>query len=345
MVLLRRAPVGLAGAVALLSLVSCFRHRLVIDPPPRGAQALSLLGDTLWSIRFPSMEGQVRVRRLVEAQRRARTDPGDQAAQLLLGRRTAEMGRFREALEIYQTAIDADATDARLWRRQGELLLLLREPDRAADRLEQAVARAKAHPSAKEFLESDDGGLVGTSILHGSYWLLGVAHYVRGDLRRSLEAFGEAARTASNADEAANTAVWLFFLLHQHGRRAEAAEIVRAFPADAPVISSGAEQRLLLALRGDVSYDSLRRETLSAAPETENLYRYGLAVGLMSSDESTGGEMLRDLVRLGAWGNLVAVAAEAELARRAAPCPGPLPRLPAERRWNRCRTTKMPRPS
>lgn len=306
---------------------------------------MSLLGDTLWAVRFGHVEAQERVSRLVSAQRRALAQPANDAATILLGRRTAEMGRYREALAIYSDGLELDWGDARLFRRRGELLLLLREPDEAVKELKRAVKRAATAPTAREFTETDAGEFIGTGVLHASLLLLGIAHHIRGEPREAIVALAEAARLATEPDEITAATAWLYLALRRANRLREAAAVLAALPGDFGVTLRKPELRLLLALRGDLPFDSLRREIATTSDRSiELLYLYGLAVTLESSGQADESRALLDEIRRNDfWGDLVAVAAEADLARLAAPCPGPLPSFPDDRRWSRCRRARRTR--
>lgn len=329
------------GLVALLGAgsVGCGAGRLVLDPPPRGAQARSLVGDTLWSVSLPPELARDRVGRLIEAQRRSHANPDDEATLVLHGRRLAELGRLREAVAVYTAGLDRNPLDPRLRRRRAELLLTLREPDAALADLDRAVARARVSPDRREYLEDDEGQLVAGSTLHASHWLRGVVHYVRGDFGRALIDLTEAATTATHADELVATEYWIYLSLLRVGRLAEARSVLATLPGETLVGSRKAEWRILRTLGGGRSLDSLRRDLVGASDRAaETVYLYALAVTMLTGNRTQEGADLLGLVTsLGQWHHLAAVAADADLARRAAPCPGPLPALPAERRWTRCR--------
>jgi tetratricopeptide (TPR) repeat protein len=330
----RIASAILAGGSA----AGCQGPRLVLDPPPLGAQTTSLLGDTLWLVRFPSHVGQRRVSQLVDAQRQSLARPDDVAVELLLGRRTAGMGRFREALDVYTTALERTPGDPRLLRRRGEMLLLLREPDLAAAELRRAIRKTGADSTKQEIAEGPTGELVATGLLFQANLLLGVAHYVRGDHARAQAALTDALNTAGNGDEVAPTALWLFWSLRRSGQQRTASELIAAVPTDLQVHLHRAEHRLLLSYQGSISLDSLRNDLRERNdPEVESLYLYGLAFSLLTTRRvGEAKEILEEIRTIGAWSSLPYLAAEADLARMAAPCPGPLPSLPAERRWRRC---------
>ena len=333
---------GAAIWIALAGLaVGCGPPTLRLAPPPLGAEAVSLLGDTLWSVNLSAAEGQARVGQLADAKRRAGAQRDDLNSQLLLGRRTAAMGRIREAIAVYTKAIEAVPTDARLYRRRGELLLLVREPDLAAGDLGRAVKRAKLDSTAKEFLEGPDGQLIGTKVLHSSQLLLGITHYIRGDYHRAYPALVAAAQSADDADGIAAASLWLFFTLRRAGRPDEAGQIAKVIPADLAVVNRRAEHRLLQAFAGAISLDSLQRDLGGAAmAETAGLYLYGVGSSLLARGRPAEAAEAFDEVRLTVgWATIVYAAAEADLARLRRPCPDAPSEPLLETRWNRCLRT------
>jgi len=331
-----------ASVAAAWLAAGCGPPTLRVTPPPLGAEAVSLLGDTLWSVRLPAEEGQARVSQLADAKRRAGVRRDDLNVQLLLGRRTANMGRLREAIDLYTVAIEAVPSDPRPYRRRGELLLLVREPDRAARDLQDAVNRARRNPAAKEFTEGPDGQLVGTTLLYGSLLQLGMTHYVRGDYRRAHAALLGAAQSSEDGDGLAAATLWLLFTLRRAGRAEESGQVARLIPADLPVVTRRAEHRLLQAFAGSIPLDSLQRELAGADPETAGLYLYGVGVSLLAGGRLADAAGTMDEVRHAAgWATMVHVAAEADLARLRHPCSAARPASPAETRWNPCLVTAI----
>ncbi len=329
---------GLAGLVA-----ACGPPTLRLTPPPLGAEAISLLGDTLWSVNLSAAEGQARVGQLADAKRRAEARREDLNAQLLLGRRTAAMGRLREAVVLYTKAIEAVPTDGRLYRRRGELLLLLREPDLAARDLTRAVKLASLDSTAKEFVEGPDGQLVGTNIRHASQLLLGMTQYIRGDYGRAYPALVAAAQSADDGDGIAAASLWLFFTLQRAGRLEEASQIAKVIPADLPVTTRRPEHRLLQAFAGTISLDSLQRDLgFVHEPGTAGLYLYGVGSSLLARGRRAEAVEAFDEVRATAgWSSAVYLAAEAALARLRRPCPDSVVLSSPETRWNRCLQTAI----
>ena len=91
---------------AALSVLGC-AGRNGVDPAAV-VEARSLLGRDLVA---PEPEAEFRARQealLAEASERLRRDPGDLDARIWVGRRTAYLGRYREAIQIYSEGVARD---------------------------------------------------------------------------------------------------------------------------------------------------------------------------------------------------------------------------------------------
>lgn len=176
---------GVGGAIAVaVAAAGCRRPIVQLTPLPSGAQAVSLLGDTLWNVPLPPGEGPQLVQQLRRAQRQLAVRPSDAAAKLLVARRTAVLGRLRDAVLLYNEVLEAEAGSARFFRRRGELLFQLREFEAAGRDLKRA-ARDPAGLVLKEFAEDTAGGLVGSLVRYQATLGLGILEYARGDYQRA----------------------------------------------------------------------------------------------------------------------------------------------------------------
>ena len=78
---------------------------------PISAQALSLLGDTLWSLPISPEDGPELVEQLTKARNRVASSPLDVDAALVVARRTADLGRLRESIDLYNKADQLNPID------------------------------------------------------------------------------------------------------------------------------------------------------------------------------------------------------------------------------------------
>jgi tetratricopeptide (TPR) repeat protein len=300
----------MAAAVA-----SCRRPIVQLTPLPSAAQAISLLGDTLWNVPLPPGEGPQLVQQLRAAQRQLTARPSDAAAKLLVARRTAALGRLRDAVLLYNEVIEAEAGSARLFRRRGELLFQLREFEAAARDLKRA-AKDPSGLVVKEFAEDTAGGLVGSLVRYQATLGLGILEYARGDYPRAARTLVSALEASDGADELVESALWLGFALRRAGRTQDAAQVFRGIPANVAVKSRSAELLLLRLFRGEVGLDSVRTHVQVGGTDDEALMLYGLGfVQLVRADTAGALDAFEQVVLLGQWTLRPSIVAEAEIAR------------------------------
>lgn len=290
---------------------------------PSTAQAISLLGDTLWNVPLDLQTARLRLERLQRARQLAASKPDDVNAALGLARQTAGMGRLREAIQLANAGLEKHYADPRLYRLRGELLLRTRRVDLAITDLQAAARLTIQDSTSAEFIEIDgldeepeQTALVGIGVRYFTLRLLGQAYYVRGDFRRARAALNEALQAATNADEAAMAAVWLVLADQRAGSTGLAESVVRAWRAAAQVVMHRAEHRLLLAWQGTLPMDSLRMGLRGPGSDAEALYTLAAAVAYLARGEVELARPMLEVVRaVGDWNTMPFLAAEAELRR------------------------------
>ena len=311
------SPLRLA---ALLVLSGCVMSPARYDRPvPSSAQAVSLLGDTLWTIPIEPAWGPRRIADLQYARERLEDDPSSVNRQILVAQRTAAVGQFREAIRIYTYAMGTETFDPRLLRGRGELLLQIREVDRAVRDLRRAAQLALGEERALgEYADAPDGtGVVVSSVQFNAVFQLGLALYIRGDFDEAYGIFLEAVRRATTPDDQARTALWLFFASRRTGRTDAAATLLRGIPANMGVRFAQPEYDLLRVYGGQLPQDSLPVKLGdSIKTPAEALYAYGLGFALLMYDRTEEAREVFQTIRgIADWSSIAYLAAEAELAR------------------------------
>lgn len=284
--------------------------------PPAGAQALSLLGEPLFTPELPDSVRAVREAQLAEARAELEARPTDVDAWIWVGRRQAYLGRYREAISTFTNAIALAPEDPRLYRHRGHRFVTVRELERAIDDLETA---GRLIEGTEDEVEPD--GLpnprgIPTSSLHFNIWYhLGLARYLSGDFERALDAYRRCLEVAWNPDALVATSHWLYATLRRLGREAEAARILQPIDAEMEIIENDAYQELLLLYRGEREADALWEEATD--DPSGSAIAYGVAAWhLYNGRPERAVEGFRRIVERGSWAAFGHIAAEAELARR-----------------------------
>ncbi|HEX9166116.1 MAG TPA: hypothetical protein VF862_09405 [Gemmatimonadales bacterium] len=284
---------------------------------PTSHQAISLLGDTLWTLPLDPKQGPRLVEQLQIARNRNAMEVPPVQDQLLLARRTAEMGRLREALILLSRTAQVHFNNPRVFRERGEILLILREFAAAREDFQKAGALMIGRNGLAELTDLPEGGAQLTTVQFQTALYLGVTHYLLGNWVASRDVLIEAVKEAANDDDVALAAVWLFFAARRIGTGAAAAEILRALGPNLEVRLSRHEYDLLQAYRGQVPSDSINsRATSREGGDERALYAYGIGMWHLVRGQAADAETWFEYARrIPNWATLPYIAAEAELLR------------------------------
>ncbi len=321
-----------AASAALLALTACGSEAAPDDTAatagpstdvtiailPDSAEAISLLGDTLWRP-VPSAAALPRLTaQLDSAEQAVANEPGSADALIWLGRRQAYLGRYREAISTFGEGVARYPEDARFYRHRGHRFLTTRQLDRAIDDFTRAGELQRGIADALEPDGAPNAAGIPVSTLQFNIWYhLGLSHFLRGDWERALTAYDECLAVSDNADSQVATAYWRYMTLRRLGRDADASASV-AFVSDTlTVIENDTYLQLLRLFRGDVTTS----DVLPATPEGQmdvanSTLAFGVSMHELLSGRSEQARVLwRQIVAGGQWAAFGSLAAEAELAR------------------------------
>ena len=309
--------ISVAAALALFT--ACARS----TPPPAAApqpldevEAVSLFGEPLVAPELPAAVRSEREAKLAEAKAAAEARPNDPEAFLWLGRRTAYLGRYREAIEIFTRGVTRWPRDARFLRHRGHRYISIRRFDLAEADLEKAARFIAGQPDEVEPDGLPNAAGIPTSTLQSNIrYHLGLARYLQGDFAGALEAYRACLLVSKNPDMEVATRQWLYLTLRRLGRDAEAAQVLEPVRLDMDILENHAYHRLLLMERGEIPVASL----LAAQGDGDfDLVTLGYGVGAWSLVEGQREEavrIFRQVIETGPWSAFGAIAAEAELHR------------------------------
>ena len=252
---------------------------------------------------------------LAAARRDFEANPNSADAIIWLGRRTAYLGRYQEAIDLFTDGIKKHPRDARLFRHRGHRYITLRQFDLAAADLTRAAQLVRGKPDEIE----PDGQPNARNIPIGSLqsnicYHLGLARYLKGDFERALPVYRTCARDASNPDRVVSVTHWLYMTLRRLGRREEAERVLDGISIGMDVIENVAYHKLLLMYRGDIAPEELLAEKMSG--NDSPTIRYGIANWyLYNGDTARAQELFRKIVAEDPWPAFGRIAAEAEIGR------------------------------
>ena len=301
----------LLAAVAVLATSS-----FVADARTETPVITSLLGREL-TTQVLAPEDRARMEaQLAQAQAAWEQDRNDADALIWFGRRTAYLGRYREAIAIFSDGIARHPGDARMLRHRGHRYLTVREIDRAIADFEAAARLMAGQPDAIEPDGLPNVRNVPTGTLHSNVWYhLALAYYLKGDFGRAAETAMRARDSVSNADNLVACSHWLYLSLRRAGHEADAAAVLPPIAADLDVIENEEYHQLLLMYRGMRTPEQLLADAGEGSGGSAT--RYGVGAWYLVSGRSDEAASLWESMLAGPdWPSFGVLAAEAEVARR-----------------------------
>ena len=286
---------------------------------PTGAQAISFLGDTLHSPIIPDAVREVYLERYAEAEDALTEAPEDVDALVWMGRRSAYLGQYREAIDIYTHALTLHPDDARLYRHRGHRYITVREPDNAIADFERAAELTRGLPDEVEPDGLPNEQNIPTSTLQFNiFYHLGLAHYIKGDLDAALTAYRSCLTVSVHPDSVVATVYWLYMTLVRLGMEDDAQEMLADIHEDMEIIESQGYLDLLLLFKGERTIDDLLGPDGGEVTLQSTTTAYGLGVHHLFEGRETEAYETFERIRSGLnqWSAFGFVAAEAELARR-----------------------------
>jgi tetratricopeptide (TPR) repeat protein len=308
--------VPVAAAVSFLA--ACLPSFGRSPAPQSPVEAISLQGD---SLRRPALDSTVRARmesELANAQLDAESRPNHPDAVIWVGRRTAYLGRFREAIAVYAEGIRRFPSDARLYRHRGHRYITIRRFDDAIADFQHAAELMAGRPDEVEPDGQPNARDIPIGSLHSNVWYhLALAHYLKGDWNNAVRAAHSGIRVSANPDRLVSQTHWLYMALRRAGRDAEAAEALAPIRDDLDVIENTSYYRLLRMYKGTLPLSALD-SALSAGARTASdaSLAYGVANWhLYNGDTTRAVRAFERLLAGGQWTSFGYIAAEADLAR------------------------------
>ena len=292
---------------------------IAVAQPGQKPEATSLLGKPLVPPQ-PSAEALATLEKnLADARAQLERDPQSADAAIWVGRRTAYLGRYRDAIQVYTDAIVKHPSDARLYRHRGHRYITVREFDKAIEDLSKAALLVRDRPDEVEPDGQPNAKNIPTSTLQTNiYYHLGLAHYLKGAFAAAANAYHRCMALSKNPDMQVATAHWQYMTLRRLKRDAEAEKVLEPISADMPIIENASYHRLLMMYKGASDADALLAESRKASLDAVTI-GYGVANWhLYNGRNDAARTVLESIVEQNAatqWAGFGYIAAEADLAR------------------------------
>jgi tetratricopeptide (TPR) repeat protein len=283
---------------------------------PLEPEAKSLFGRAFFAPPLSDEKAREYTDKLHAAQRQASANPADAEALIWVGRRTAYLGRFRDAIAVFTSGIERWPDNPRLYRHRGHRYITLRQFDAAIADLEKAAALIRDLPDEVEPDGLPNKYNIPTSTLHSNIWYhLGLAYYLKGDFENARRCYVECMKFSTNDDMICATTDWLYMTLRRLGREAEARAVLEPIRADMRVLENVAYHDRLMLYKGERTPESL---LAAQSDDPVEIATHGYGVGnwyFCNGEIETAKEIFQKVLASPQWNAFGYIAAEADLAR------------------------------
>jgi tetratricopeptide (TPR) repeat protein len=277
-------------------------------------EATSLSGKALYPIDLPNrpkLEAD-----LAQAEKELAAQPNDADAIIWVGRRYGYLWRYRDAIATFTKGIALHPRDARMYRHRGHRYITVRDFDRAITDFDTAVSLIKGTPDTIEPDGAPNPAGKPRSTLHFNIWYhLALAHYLKGNYDKALDAWTECMKVSTNDDSITATSDWLWMTLMRLGRKAEAATVLERITPTMDILENGSYHRRLLMYKGLERPESLL-DTANADALTIATQGYGVGNWYyVTGDRDRARAIFEKVVAGPQWAAFGYIAAEADLQR------------------------------
>jgi tetratricopeptide (TPR) repeat protein len=258
---------------------------------------------------------KVYLEKLAEAVENHQTNPNNADNLIWLGRRTAYLGNYKEAIKIFTEGIEKFPQDARFYRHRGHRFITIRCFDEAIKDFELA---AKLTKGKKDEIEPDglpNARNIPTSTLQSNiFYHLGLAYYVKGDFKRALKAYKNCEKVSKNPDMLVATKHWLYMTLRRLGKKTEAEKSIADVKDNLEIIENDDYYKLIKLYQGKLKAEDLTMQDANSLGNAS----LGYGVGnwfLYNGETEKALKVFRQITSGNQWASFGFIAAEAEQKR------------------------------
>lgn len=236
-----------------------------------------------------------------------------------LGRRTAYLTRYNEAIDIFSEGIDKFPDSYRLYRHRGHRYISQRKFDAAIADLTKASELMQGTP-----LEMEPDGQPNrlnqplSSTQFNVWYHLGLAHYLKDEFDLAEKAYLECMNVSNNDDLITATVDWLYMTYRREEKKEEAEKLLEKITDHMTIIENDSYFKRLNLYKGKLPVDSVLSVSASNDDVELALATQGYGVGnwyLCNGDTSQALGIFERVVNGKHFSAFGFIAAEADLAK------------------------------
>jgi len=243
--------------------------------------------------------------------------PNSSDALIWYGRRTAYLGNYTQAIELYTQGISQHPADARLYRHRGHRYLSIRCIDKALADFKQAYALTRGKPDEVEPDGMPNAKGIPTSTLQSNIrYHLGLCLYLKGEYKQAAKYYEEDLRKSANPDMYVASANWLYLCYRRMGVDEKAQKLLDSIKPEMALIENFDYLKILLLHKGVNDANQLKEEIAQPNSLSNSTVGLGLANYYLINGQKDEADLLFKQITSGnQWASFAFITAEVELGR------------------------------
>ncbi|MBC7873261.1 MAG: hypothetical protein H7Y01_04655, partial [Ferruginibacter sp.] len=162
------------------------------------------------------------------------------------GRRTAYLGDYMKAIDIFSRGINLHPGDARLYRHRGHRFITVRCFDKAIADFKKAAVLVRGKPDEVEPDGLPNAKNIPTSTLQSNIWYhLGLAYFIKGGYKKAVKAYEKGIAVSKNPDMYVAMVNWINLALREQKKFQEAFSYYNRIEPGAELLESRDYKNLL----------------------------------------------------------------------------------------------------
>lgn len=286
-----------------------------IDTEVADRQIISLLGEPLPKKEMPDSIRQVLESNLAMAEERLEANPDSIDLVIWHGRRTAYLGRYFEAIDIFSRGLEKFPNSHRLLRHRGHRYISTRQLDKATADLDRAneLSLNAVNAIEPDGIPNSQNQPLGNDKFN-IYYHQGLAYYVKGEFENAIPIYLQCMQVSDNDDLRAASSYWLYMTYHRLGRLEEARELLSNITEDMEIIENDGYRDLLLLYKGDKLLDDVLEQTSNSVGVANPTAMYGIGnYYFQIGDSEKALEIWQQVLKNKSWDAFGYIAAEGEI--------------------------------
>ena len=233
-------------------LVSCNLSQKINNDylPSQTTETITPLGDTLIS---PKLKEGKSLNQFKSAQKNYLKNIDDPESLIWYGRRTAYLGYYQEAINLYTKGIQNNSNDPRFYRHRGHRYISTRQYDKAIKDFKKAIELINGNLDQIEPDGLPNKNNIPLTTLHGNIWYhLGLAYYLKNDMKNSLKAYSNRSVSHKYDDNIVSNAHWLYMINRRLGNIEKANSAIDNINNEMNIIENMSYYQSCLFYKGEI---------------------------------------------------------------------------------------------